>query len=944
MRHSLNAFLLAVTLFSTLLPPVGHHQLQESDPEVEAILEQMGPEERVGQLFLVTFYGSDVGPDSDIATLITQYQVGGVVLRAENDNFVDEEDLLTQVSQLTTELQTLAAERRQLPATEVPGPPVVPGPYIPLFIGIEHEGSNWPHTHLLSGVTPLPSNMAIGATWDPTLSSAVGEVVGEELSALGINLLLGPSADVVLTPQPLAPGNLGSRVFGGEPFWVSQMTAAYVSGVHSGSDGRIAVIPRHFPGYGGADRMADDEVPTVRRSLDQLIQFDLKPFFAVTGDATDPMAVADGVMTGHIRYLGFQGDNPRLATRPISLDPQALQVLLALDPVRAWHEDGGLVVSDALGLRGVRRFYDPQEVIFPNRRIAQNALLAGNDVLYLGNFGSNPPVNQVATVIDTIEFFVQAYNEDPAFQERVDEAVRRIIRKKLDLYDGQFDLNHVLPPEESVEALEPRPDVTFNVAREALTLLSPDHADQLDSPQEGERIVIFTDTRFVSQCSTCSLQPLIEVDALQRAILRLYGPEASGLVSPANIQSFTFEQLDNFLEFGPQTGVAAEGATPEPDPLAVALDSADWVVLLSLDVDSEIPSSAAVKRFLADPPVGPDTRVVVMAMGAPYYLDSTEISKLTAYYALYGYTEPFVDVAARALFLGVPFSGASPVSVSGINYDILEATSPDPDQIIGLSVSYAQEEEDTDATQTPSEVLLGAGDTLLLETSVILDRNGHPVPDGTPVEFVLNYINEGLRDTLPVTTVGGVAQASLLLDRPGELEITVVAGPARNSDTIRLFGGGIEVVRPELPSTPTPTPTQLPALQTTPGQQPTPEVFNSTPTPEARHASVDFGDLFLTLLGLAVIGAVSFSVGLVTRDVNYGLLLALPSVMFGLVAYNYYALLLPGAIRWRTWFGEAWGASTAAWFGALGGWGMTVLLLLLWRHWLHRFLRGYQPR
>ena len=94
------------------------------------------------------------------------------------------------------------------------------------------------------------------------------------------------------------------------------MTAAYVSGVHEGSSGRIAIAPRSFPGYGGADRLASVEIPTVRRSRDQLIQVDLQPFFSVTGNAADPSSVAEGFLVGHIRYQGFQGENPRLTTKP----------------------------------------------------------------------------------------------------------------------------------------------------------------------------------------------------------------------------------------------------------------------------------------------------------------------------------------------------------------------------------------------------------------------------------------------------------------------------------------------------------------------------------------------------------------------------------------------------------------------------------------------------
>ena len=75
-----------------------------------ALLERLTPEERVGQLFLVTYEGTDVGSDSQIATLMDAYFIGGIVLLAENDNFTyDPEnpaDTINNVITMNRELQT----------------------------------------------------------------------------------------------------------------------------------------------------------------------------------------------------------------------------------------------------------------------------------------------------------------------------------------------------------------------------------------------------------------------------------------------------------------------------------------------------------------------------------------------------------------------------------------------------------------------------------------------------------------------------------------------------------------------------------------------------------------------------------------------------------------------------------------------------------------------
>jgi beta-N-acetylhexosaminidase len=127
--------------------------------------------------------------------------------------------------------------------------------------------------------------MTLGATWDTALAESAGEVVGREMAALGVNMLIGPSLDVVERPNPVAAGDLGSSVFGGDPYWVGALGEAYIRGVHAGSAGRVAVVATHFPGIGGSDRDPEEEVATVRKALEQLRQIDLAPFAAVTKGA-----------------------------------------------------------------------------------------------------------------------------------------------------------------------------------------------------------------------------------------------------------------------------------------------------------------------------------------------------------------------------------------------------------------------------------------------------------------------------------------------------------------------------------------------------------------------------------------------------------------------------------------------------------------------------------
>ena len=255
--------LLVAVMLSLLPVPVA---AQAGDDFVQEIIARMSVEERVGQLFIVTFAGSDVGPGSDIAQLIVQYRVGGVVLLSANGNFSNQGDTPLQVAQLTNGLQQLAfAAAQQATGTIPPGTPsltetlpIGPAPYIPLFIALDHEGDGYPYTRLTNGFTALPNNMALGATWDEANTQAVGQIVGGELSAVGVNMLFGPSLDVLSNPRPTLKGDLGTRVFGGDPYWVGKMGQAYIQGVHEGSEGRVATVAKRFPGHGDSDRRADE--------------------------------------------------------------------------------------------------------------------------------------------------------------------------------------------------------------------------------------------------------------------------------------------------------------------------------------------------------------------------------------------------------------------------------------------------------------------------------------------------------------------------------------------------------------------------------------------------------------------------------------------------------------------------------------------------------------
>ncbi len=944
--------LLALALVVIILIPLalpGASRAQDEDV-VARLMEEMSGAAKVGQLFLVTFPGAEVGDGDIITELIRDYHVGGVVLLPDENsgNIINEGDTPAQVAALVVQLQQAAWDAVQ-PVTETLAGEL-PGPFIPLFIAANHEGNGMPFTGIVNGTTPLPSAMAVGATWDPTHAEIVGQIVGQELRALGVNMLFGPSLDVLETPRPESAGDLGVRAFGGDPFWVGQMGQAYISGVHAGAEGRVAVVAKHFPGLGTSDRSLDEEIPTVQRTLEKLRQVDLSPFFAAA-QADDPAARPDGVLVSHIRFRGLEGER-FVATRPISVDSQVLQRLLELPELTGWRESGGLTVSDELGVRALRRFYDPSEKSFNCRRVAQEAFLAGNDLLILSQFApSDDWEDQIANVKSTITFFHERYDSDSSFQTLVDEAVTRILRLKIKLYGSAFRLNAVQPDVDGVgERVGSHQEMLSPIGRDAVTLLFPPSPDLIPSPPTTEdNIVIFTDSRSGQPCSTCAPTLYVDPLTLQDTIVRLYGPDATGQISPWRMTSFAFDQLDEYLSMPPllpsPTPTGEEEITPTPlplHPIEAALQNADWIIFAMLDPAADPPQSRAVHRFLAERAEalrGP--YLVVMAYDAPYYLDATEVSKLSAYYVAYSRIEPFIEASVRAMFGEFAPAGTLPVSVSGINYDLVVQTSPDPEQIITLhyeKISEPTEEdqltpeptEESAPTVTPTEdgqptpePRLAEGDKLRLYTEVIVDHNGHPVPDGASVQFIFAYPQEGLERSEIATTCCGVAETTVTLDRTGQLNISVQADPVPRAIalqiTIQEEGPAIVV-----PITPTPSPT-IPRPTPTPTLNPEPEVEN-TPQPTSAPGNeeeppatreVGTADLTLALLSVLFAGGTGYYIMRSNNEpVSQALRLALWCVIGGLALYVAYVLFPPDTV-WLQEQDSVWIAGGIALSGSL---------------------------
>jgi beta-N-acetylhexosaminidase len=935
------------------------------DRYIDDIIAQMSVAERVGQLFIIDIQGNRVSDNGDIAEFIRNYRIGGVVLSAQNGNFDNSDpNAPRQIAELTNQLQALAYDV-VLPAEQALNPPDIllrrpqglainplqqPGPQLPLLIGAEQSGDGLPATALRSGFTTLPPQMALGATWNPALAGSVGEIVGRELAAVGVNLLLGPNLDVQELSRPDSVGGIGIYTFGGDAFWVGKLGRAYVEGVHSGGQGRVATIAGHFPGQGGSDRRVDEEVATIQKSLQELRRTELLPFANVTNGASailrsdgDP-AVTVGLMSGHIRYSSFQGSRER--TPPISLAKE-LSTILELEEFAAWRQGGGVVMSSALGVPSIRRYYDPTLEEFPRKRVALDAFLAGNDLLYLSRYSIDDDWTSAKNNIrETILFFRERYSSDADFAVRVDESLRRILRLKLRLYSEdqslttasfEIPLGKVLVDSRSLRVLsgasrEHAQSVIGQVAREGLTILYPDPrglADPLPAaPQSDEKILIISDSRPVQECDECPQAPAIPPTAIEDVMLRLYGPQATGQLTPDQLTSITFEQIAELLNDRITGGEASR--------LEDAINQADWIIFAMLDVDvARYQSSDAVKQFLR---LRSDRlrskRIVVLALNAPYFLDSTEISKLTAYLGVYSKTQPFLEAAVRAIFRAIPVAGSPPVNVPGTRYSsLIDRLEPDPDQTIELylltgdAIHNAVQNNSRNIERIEAD--LSIGDLISVETSTIKDHNGRPVPDGTQANFRLIYEGEELALPIdPVSTRDGKARISVPLERGGTLRISASSVEATVSTLVLVSIQGenqaaqIEFVMP--------TPTPEPLLLAAPGESAAASELVANPQGSA--AAIEAESAAPTVIPRSRVTVLTLALAFITQVVMLGLLLVvlvrvmpramlvyrlLWALLVGWAAYIFYGLgVVPGG-TWLQMTLYPWGIIPVVFIGML---------------------------
>ncbi len=275
----------------------------------------------VAGLFMVGIPGPRL--DRGTRRILAEHPAGGVILFRRN-------------VRSAAQLRDLVAALHEL------------GAGAPPLVALDHEGGRVhrlpaPFTHFPPAGTV--ARRGVGAV------RAVGEAMGRELAAVGIDIDFAPVLDVWSNPRNQV---IGDRAFGTTPEVVARFGLAQARGLARGG-----VVPcgKHFPGHGGTLGDSHHVLPRVTASRLTLQRIDLAPFVRAI-DAGIP-----ALMTAHVVYTAL---DPR---RPATLSSRICRDLLR----RRLGFRGGLF-SDDLEMQAVAGRRSPETS-------AVAALAAGCDML-----------------------------------------------------------------------------------------------------------------------------------------------------------------------------------------------------------------------------------------------------------------------------------------------------------------------------------------------------------------------------------------------------------------------------------------------------------------------------------------------------------------------------------------------------------------------------------
>ncbi|MFI0962274.1 glycoside hydrolase family 3 protein [Streptomyces sp. NPDC021080] len=549
-----------------------------SDRALRALISRMTLEEKVGQLFVMRVYGhSATAPDqADIdanlkeigvrtaADLIAKYRVGGIIYFAWAHNTRDPH----QIAALSNGIQRASLEQPR---------------GLPVLISTDQEHGIV--ARVGKPATLFPGAMALGAGGSRADARTVGRIGGAELRAIGIRQDYSPDADVNVNP---ANPVIGVRSFGADPDAVAGLVAAEVKGYQSSG---VAATAKHFPGHGDTAVDSHFGFPVITHSRELWSQLDAVPFRAAI------RAGIDSIMTAHIMVPALDPAG----------DPATLSHPILTGILRGELGYDGVVVTDALGMEGVRTKYGDD-------RVPVLALKAGVDQLL------NPPDLGVAW-----NAVLNAVRGGELTETRLDESILRVLRLKAkhgllsDPYVCEADVDRVVGVPAHLRAAD-------RIAERTTTLLVNKEGLLPLSRRRTPRVLV------------------VGADPASPSLSD--GPPTTVMAAALTGLGFTATALS--------TGTAPSAAAI--DKAVAAAAGADAVVALTYNL-----TAAGSQRTLVERLVATGVPVTAVAVRNPY--DVAQVPGVGACLASYSWTDVEVRAAARVIAGRVHPRGRLPVAV-----------------------------------------------------------------------------------------------------------------------------------------------------------------------------------------------------------------------------------------------------------------------------------------
>lgn len=375
---------------------------------IDDIINNMTIKQKITQMMMVNFRkwnNQDLTTmNNEIKQIVEDYDFGSIIYFANNMKETK------QIYQLTKEFQEAATKDNG----------------IPLLIATDQEGGL---VYRLNTGTALPGNMALAATNDTNNSKIAGEIIGSELSSLGINTTLAPVVDINNNANNPV---IGLRSFSDDALTVANNARSMLEGLE---EYNVIGCAKHFPGHGDTDTDSHTGLPIVNKNKEQILANELKPYDELIKDNIEM------IMSAHILYP--QLDNTKVLSNKTGKKeslPATMSKKILTDLLKEEMNYSGVIVTDAMNMKGITNKWDNVQAI-------TLAINAGADIICMPvELTCKQDITKLDNIINSLE---KAINNKEISINRINDALKRILTLKdikgiLDYNPSSYNLEKAL--------------------------------------------------------------------------------------------------------------------------------------------------------------------------------------------------------------------------------------------------------------------------------------------------------------------------------------------------------------------------------------------------------------------------------------------------------------------------------------------------------------------